>query len=302
MANNPISFNDPNGDFIHIAIGAAVGGVINLAVQGAKGNIGSFGDGLAAFGIGAVAGGVTAATGGAAAGALGLGTTGIASGVATGGIGAIAGSPIQGIGNAVAFGDEYSLKQWGTDILIGGVAGGVISGAIAGFKGQNLWWGNTVRPSVPSANFNPGSPGSNKVDPRYANSAKAGGTPAFDVDVNAFNKSASFGVDDWVQVRHHTSGVGLKGIRTSGSIFASRGKPYGVDVEIAPFYNPSKVNLGQFGKGSFVEFSVPRANLSPIPGGFMGGTGNAGRIITGGAPLNITKLSPRYVRWNWLGF
>ena len=113
------------------------------------------------------------------------------------------------------------------------------------------------------------------------------------------SKSIGF-IDDLVSVRHHTSKAGLRGIKNSGSINASRGRPYGVDVEVAPFLKPTNVNLGQAGRGSFVEFAVPRSQISPIPG-FMGGTGNAGRIVTGGAPLNISNSGARFVKWNWLG-
>ena len=59
--------------------------------------------------------------------------------------------------------------------------------------------------------------------------------------------------------------------------------------------------MGQAGKGSFIEFSIPRSQLTTPPG-FMGGTGNAGRIVTGGTPLDLSGASPRFVRWNWLGF
>jgi hypothetical protein len=104
-----------------------------------------------------------------------------------------------------------------------------------------------------------------------------------------------------VRVRHHTSSSSLKGIKNSGSINASRGKPYGVDVEVAPFLKPTNVNLGQAGQGSFIEFSVPKSQLITPPG-FMGGVGNAGRIVTGGAPLNLTGTAPKFVKWNWLGF
>lgn len=120
----------------------------------------------------------------------------------------------------------------------------------------------------------------------------------------AFSRIAARGsglVDDLVRVRHHTSSSGLKGIKNSGSINASRGKPYGVDVEVTPFLKPTNVNLGQAGRGSYIEFSIPRSQLTTPPG-FMGGTGNAGRIVTDGAPLNLSGSAPRFVRWNWLGF
>jgi RHS repeat-associated protein len=104
-----------------------------------------------------------------------------------------------------------------------------------------------------------------------------------------------------VKVRHHTSPSGSAGIKASGDIKASRGIPYGVDVEVAPFSNPSKVNMGQAGRGAYVEFSIPQSQISNIPGGYMGGVGNSGRIVTGGTPLNIQNFNPSYHR-NWLSF
>ncbi len=104
-----------------------------------------------------------------------------------------------------------------------------------------------------------------------------------------------------VRVRHHTSNSGLKGIKNSGLIKASRSEPFGVDVEVSPFLKPTKVDLGQAGSGSYIEFSVQRSQLITPPG-FLGGAGNAGRIVTGGTPLNISGSAPRFVRWNWLGF
>ncbi|TJZ53578.1 RHS repeat-associated core domain-containing protein [Sphingobacterium olei] len=111
-------------------------------------------------------------------------------------------------------------------------------------------------------------------------------------------------VEDLVRVRHHSTNSGVKGIEKSNSINASRGEPYGVDVEVAPFLPPSKVNMGQVGGGvkggGFVEFSVPKSAVGPIPG-YMGGTGNAGRIVTGGSPLNLNGTKPTFNRnwWNW---
>jgi len=42
MQNNPILYVDPNGDWVHIAIGAGIGGLANLGVQAYKGNIDSW--------------------------------------------------------------------------------------------------------------------------------------------------------------------------------------------------------------------------------------------------------------------
>ena len=139
--NNPLRYTDPNGEWIHIVIGAVVGGVINGIVHADR--PGGFWKG---FAIGAVAGAVTAATGGAVVGALGLASSGVVSGLVAGASGAVIGSPIQGIGNALVFGDPYSAQQWGKDILIGGAVGGVVGGAGAAIQNArgnptNIWWG-----------------------------------------------------------------------------------------------------------------------------------------------------------------
>lgn len=56
------------------------------------------------------------------------------------------------------------------------------------------------------------------------------------------------------------------------------------------------MNLGQGGKGALVEFSIQSSQLSSVPG-YLGGSGNAGRIVTGGAPFSLSVGSnPRYVR------
>jgi len=61
--NNPYKYTDPNGEFLHIGIGAligAIGGAASAALNG-----GSFEDVVASAGAGALIGGVAAATGGA---------------------------------------------------------------------------------------------------------------------------------------------------------------------------------------------------------------------------------------------
>ncbi len=147
MANNPMTFNDPEGDIIPALIvagliGGAIGGVGNLIYQGVTGNINSIGDGFAAFGIGAVAGFVGGVTGGAVAG-VGSGTalisgagfwSTVASGAATGAAGAGTAGLLQGTGNALYFQDANigdALKQGLIEGGIGFVAGGVLGGAFA---------------------------------------------------------------------------------------------------------------------------------------------------------------------------
>lgn len=48
-------------------------------------------------------------------------------------------------------------------------------------------------------------------------------------------------VDELVKVRYHTSPQALKQIEASKLINPSRGQPYGIDVEVAPFVNPSNL-------------------------------------------------------------
>jgi len=121
MQNNPMIYSDPEGDWVHIAIGAGIGGLINLGVQAYKGNINSVGDGFAAFGVGFVAGGITAATGGAAAGA------GFAQGALIGAGSGVAGDVFLQTGNFVAFGDKYNPTQ---TLLAGGL--GAVGGGLTG--------------------------------------------------------------------------------------------------------------------------------------------------------------------------
>ena len=100
------------------------------------------------FGIGAVAGAAGALTGGSAFLAAGGGAAG-AGGFLAGAIGGVAGSavssPIQGLGNLAYFNDPYSVGDYGRDLLIGGIAGGVINGGIAGFKGKSFITGNSPK-------------------------------------------------------------------------------------------------------------------------------------------------------------
>lgn len=152
--NNPLSFNDPTGEFLHIIIGAAIGGVFNLGIKALQGKIHSFKDGAAAFGIGAVAGGLGAATGGASLAASGLAGASVTGGALAGFTGAVVASPIQGLGNMAYFGDKYSVKQWGKDALFGAVAGGVIGGATAYFKGNNIWKGDPIGNGRNAFSFN----------------------------------------------------------------------------------------------------------------------------------------------------
>lgn len=144
--NNPLIYSDPSGEFIHILIGAAIGGVINLGVKLMQGKIHTFGDGLMAFGIGAVAGGIGAATGGGAflaAGGGAAGAGGFLAGASGGIFGSAFGSQFQSIGNSLYFGDPLmSFNEFVTGIAVGGLTGGVINGSMALGNGKSFFTGD----------------------------------------------------------------------------------------------------------------------------------------------------------------
>ncbi len=72
MGNNYIIVTDPDGEWVHIVIGAVVGGVVNVVSNCWSGDC-DLVDGLAYFAVGAGAGAVTAATGNPVAGGAILG-------------------------------------------------------------------------------------------------------------------------------------------------------------------------------------------------------------------------------------
>lgn len=80
--NNPVMFSDENGEWVHIAVGALVGGIVNLATN--WNNCQGFWEYAAAFGVGAGSGAIAAATGGASLGiqlGVAAGTAALSSGV-----------------------------------------------------------------------------------------------------------------------------------------------------------------------------------------------------------------------------
>jgi hypothetical protein len=158
--NNPLIYTDPSGEFVHLIIGAAIGGIINWATHGAEFTW----EGLGYFGIGAVSGALgagvgagvnTALAGGSfSAGFIGSSTvthisTGFASGFVTGAAGGGTSGFLTGFGNAAMepgskLGDmfmagfDYGLKGSFT----GGVMGGIAGGIDAVKHNRNFWTGS----------------------------------------------------------------------------------------------------------------------------------------------------------------
>jgi RHS repeat-associated protein len=145
---NPFKYTDPDGEWVHIVIGAVVGGVVNLTIKAIQGKIHNFGDGLAAFGIGVAAGAVGALTGGAAFVAAGGGAAG-AGGFLAGAAGGLGGtafaSPLQSMGNSMYFGDPLMTgKDYLMGLGIGALTGGAFNGISALTNGRDFWNGSLI--------------------------------------------------------------------------------------------------------------------------------------------------------------
>lgn len=138
MGGNPILYSDPEGGFIHILVGGAIGGIGNLAYQGFTGNISSIGDGFAALGIGAGAGALGAATGGASLVAMGTASSvggAIAAGAVSGAVGGATAGLVQGTGNAMYFGNQNFGDAFTGAGLQGALYGGLTGAALGGIIG-----------------------------------------------------------------------------------------------------------------------------------------------------------------------
>jgi hypothetical protein len=151
-------YTDPDGEWIHLVIGAVIGGVSNWMMNGAEFSW----KGLAYFGVGAAAGalsagigaGVNVAMAGGSFGAgfmgtaVGVSSTGFIAGAATGAAVGFAGGFVTGAGNSWVGGSNFGEGLWsgvkggGIGALAGGITGGIVGGIDALTKGTNFWTGN----------------------------------------------------------------------------------------------------------------------------------------------------------------
>ena len=160
--NNPLKYNDPDGELLNLLIGAVIIGVINWVTHGAEFNI----EGLGYFGVGVFAGalGVGVGTGISsimAGGTFGAGfigssaamiaTTSFVTGASIGGGAGLSSGFISGLGNGLMGGQNFgeALGSGLKDGLIGGVSGGLIGGIVGGIDaaidGRRFFDGATVR-------------------------------------------------------------------------------------------------------------------------------------------------------------
>jgi len=156
--NNPLMYTDPDGEWVHLVIGAVVGGMMNWMMNGAEftwKGLGYFGIGAAAGLLGAgIGAGISSAVVGGSFGAGFIGSsaaltsTGFAAGMASGlGAGASSGF-VLGAGNSWlgdnGFGQGLldGFKGGVIGGITGGITGGIMGGLDAASRGRDFWTGS----------------------------------------------------------------------------------------------------------------------------------------------------------------
>lgn len=137
--NNPLRYTDEDGEWVHIVIGALVGGVAN--VLGNLKTCQGFWEFAAAFGIGAAAGAAVAATGGAAAAAgggfwaaAGVVAVGTAGGASTGFVNDL----IRQTGPNFSGIENVNWRSVGISAVASGIAGGAGAGVGIAMSGVSF--------------------------------------------------------------------------------------------------------------------------------------------------------------------
>jgi RHS repeat-associated protein len=169
--NNPLKYTDPDGEWVHLVIGAVVGGAINWALNGAEFSW----EGLGYFAVGAVAGALSAGVGaGVSAGLAGgsfvagftgtatISSTGFAAGFAVGAAGGAVNGMIVGTGNSLLKGNNFDdalakgVVSAGTQALVGGLSYGIAMGVRSLKNGGGFFEHGTYSKTVVKQNISPG--------------------------------------------------------------------------------------------------------------------------------------------------
>ncbi len=160
--NNPLKYTDPDGEWVHLVVGAVIGGIVNWAANGAEFNaeglkyfaVGALAGGLAAgvgAGIGAAIAGNVAAGGGFAAGFMGtaaISSTGFAAGAISGAAAGFTNGLVSGTGNSLIRNEnigqalEKGLNMAYNQGIAGAISGGILGGIDAKMNDKNFWTGS----------------------------------------------------------------------------------------------------------------------------------------------------------------
>ncbi|MBQ9676810.1 MAG: VCBS repeat-containing protein [Prevotella sp.] len=143
--NNPLKYNDPDGELWWLAA-ALIGGAINVAMN--IDNIDNGWDFLGYFGVGAAAGALGGGVANAVAGAIGI--SGFAGGAVSGFAGGLSSGFVLGGGNSLMTNGNFDgfFENAATGALVGGVTGAVVGGIVGGYsaykQGNNFWTGEPI--------------------------------------------------------------------------------------------------------------------------------------------------------------
>jgi hypothetical protein len=168
--NNPFKYTDPDGEWIHLVIGAVIGGTVNVLFN--WNNIENFEQALGYFGVGAVAGALGAGVGSGISSALAGGSFGAGfigssaamtasssfiTGAAIGGGAGFSSCFTIGFGNDLMKGNSFghALGQGGIHGLIGAASGALIGGIAGGIDaskaGRDFWDGFDYQKALDNA-------------------------------------------------------------------------------------------------------------------------------------------------------
>lgn len=134
--NNPLVCVDENGEWIHIAVGAIVGAVMNLVAN--WDSIDNFWEGLAVGLVGGGAGALTAATGGATAGFMASAAAGIGAAVVGGATVSFTNNLVQQLNNSPDSWSNVNWKAVGINTGVGALLGAVSYGAGTAIDKTNI--------------------------------------------------------------------------------------------------------------------------------------------------------------------
>lgn len=140
--NNPLKYTDPSGELWWIALGAAIGGIGNVAIKAYNGQIHGWEDGFVAFGIGAAAGAVGTVAASAAVAALGTVAGSFGGSFLVGALSAAYSIPTQNLANHMFFGDPIITGwEYAKEVMLAGLSSGFITGVANELGGRNFFSG-----------------------------------------------------------------------------------------------------------------------------------------------------------------
>lgn len=228
--NNPLKYTDPTGEWIHIAIGALIGGCANLIAN--WDNCDGIWQYVTAFSTGAISGGFVAATAGSGASAISL--IGVSAG--TGAVTSSTNSIIAQTGENFKGLNNVNWGIVGKSAVIGSVASG--SGAVAGYymSSSSLLVNNVNSPVLRSAIVSPLAAGTGHI---------VGGTVAGMVDGQNFFTSFTNSFDGIEKSIAFGGAVGVAS--TIGTCYFNKVNPwtgYSLRTDMVSYYPPNDGAIG----------------------------------------------------------